>query len=53
VVEEGGGLRGYGGGLWRKRGLLEFEQGIIPLFAGTTLQQPHILQNRPRKFLPS
>jgi O-6-methylguanine DNA methyltransferase len=26
VVEEGGGLRGYGGGLWRKRYLLDLEK---------------------------
>jgi len=27
VVQKDGGLRGYGGGLWRKRWLLELEQG--------------------------
>lgn len=26
VIEEGGGLRGYGGGLWRKRYLLDLER---------------------------
>jgi len=27
VIESNGGLRGYGGGLWRKKWLLELEQG--------------------------
>lgn len=27
IVEAGGGLRGYGGGLWRKKRLLEIESG--------------------------
>jgi AraC family transcriptional regulator, regulatory protein of adaptative response / methylated-DNA-[protein]-cysteine methyltransferase len=29
VVEKGGGLRGYGGGLWRKRFLLDLERRVI------------------------
>lgn len=28
IVEAGGGLRGYGGGLWRKKRLLEIESGV-------------------------
>jgi len=43
VVEQGGGLRGYGGGLWRKRYLLDLERRIAadplagtPLGAGTS-----------------
>jgi len=32
VIEAGGGLRGYGGGLWRKKRLLELEAGVRPGF---------------------
>jgi AraC family transcriptional regulator of adaptative response/methylated-DNA-[protein]-cysteine methyltransferase len=32
VVNKGGGLGGYGGGLWRKRWLLDLERGLRPLF---------------------
>ncbi len=31
VIEAGGGLRGYGGGLWRKKYLLELEGAVQPL----------------------
>jgi O-6-methylguanine DNA methyltransferase len=34
VVDAGGGLHGYGGGLWRKRWLLEHEGAWPGLFAG-------------------
>jgi AraC family transcriptional regulator of adaptative response/methylated-DNA-[protein]-cysteine methyltransferase len=32
VVNKDGRLGGYGGGLWRKRWLLDLEQGLRPLF---------------------
>jgi hypothetical protein len=32
VVNKGGALGGYGGGLWRKRWLLDLERGLKPLF---------------------
>ncbi|MFQ5499731.1 MAG: methylated-DNA--[protein]-cysteine S-methyltransferase [Candidatus Zixiibacteriota bacterium] len=34
VIEAGGGLRGYGGGLWRKRALLDLEAGRTTLPLG-------------------
>jgi AraC family transcriptional regulator of adaptative response/methylated-DNA-[protein]-cysteine methyltransferase len=34
IIEAGGGLRGYGGGLWRKRWLLDHEQKVL---SGTTV----------------
>ncbi|HEX9798550.1 MAG TPA: MGMT family protein, partial [Thermoanaerobaculia bacterium] len=34
VVNKGGELGGYGGGLWRKRYLLDLEQRNSGLFAG-------------------
>jgi AraC family transcriptional regulator of adaptative response/methylated-DNA-[protein]-cysteine methyltransferase len=39
VIEKGGGLRGYGGGLWRKKFLLDFERRYAPggALAGTPL----------------
>jgi AraC family transcriptional regulator of adaptative response/methylated-DNA-[protein]-cysteine methyltransferase len=39
VIEKGGGLRGYGGGLWRKKFLLDLERRFAPggAFAGTPL----------------
>ena len=35
VVQKDGGLRGYGGGLWRKRWLLELEAGVLRPATGT------------------
>jgi methylated-DNA-[protein]-cysteine S-methyltransferase len=35
IVGSTGNLQGYGGGLWRKKALLEHEQGISPLFKTT------------------
>ena len=32
VIGSDGKLTGYGGGLWRKKWLLEHEQGILPIF---------------------
>ena len=40
VIQEDGGLRGYGGGLWRKRMLLDFEQGIDQLFSAEATPYP-------------
>ncbi len=42
VIEKGGGLRGYGGGLWRKKFLLDLERRFAPggAFAGTPLGRP-------------
>lgn len=39
VIEKSGGLRGYGGGLWRKKFLLDLERRIAPAgaLAGTPL----------------
>ena len=39
VIERAGGLRGYGGGLWRKRFLLDLERrfGAVDSLAGTPL----------------
>lgn len=39
VIERGGGLRGYGGGLWRKRFLLDLERRVTApdALAGTPL----------------
>jgi AraC family transcriptional regulator of adaptative response/methylated-DNA-[protein]-cysteine methyltransferase len=39
VIEKGGGLRGYGGGLWRKKFLLDLERRHAPggALAGTPL----------------
>ena len=38
VIESGGGLRGYGGGLWRKQFLLELERKVLSGQAGSGVE---------------
>jgi len=40
VIESGGGLRGYGGGLWRKKWLLELEASTVRRYPEQTTARP-------------